>query len=59
MFSPGLNVVDRRPQNSNQDMEKRQWIVDRVARDDFHGAGQTVASTNAAIAFKFPANTRL
>ena len=58
-FGPGLNVVEKRPENSNQDMSKRKHMVDYIGRCAFEGVGQMEANQKAAIQFKYPANTRL
>ena len=58
-FGPGLNIVDKRPENSNQDMFKRHHLVDFLCRDVFAGAGTIAANEQAATQFRYPEHTRL
>lgn len=58
-FGPGLNIVEKRPQVSNQDMAKRKELVDDVFRCEFVGQGKAQANQRAAIMFKYPQSTRL
>ena len=59
VIGPGLNVIERRPCNSNQDMDERKHMVDYVGRDVFAGIGKTEATERAVLAFKYPSHTRL
>lgn len=59
VFGPGLNVVDRRPINSNQGLVKPQHVSSEVGQCTFVGANKSQAAAKAAIMFRYPINTRL
>lgn len=58
-FGPGLSIVERRPQNSNQDMDKPKHLVDDVYRCTFQGRGEMQASERAVLQFRHPKCTRM
>jgi hypothetical protein len=58
-FGPGLGIVEKRPENSNQDMDKKKLLVDDVFRCAYVGQGKSDASQQAALLFRYPISTRL
>ena len=58
IIGPGLNVIERRPENSNQDMDARKHLVDKVYRCQYTGQQHATASQLAAMISRYPKDTR-
>lgn len=58
-IGPGLNVVEKRPQNSNQDMSNPRYMVDYVHRCAYAGEKQASENQRAATQFRYPTHSRL